>query len=103
MRFDAGETAVASTGTAVALSATGGIDANDRIIWAQFKADPDNSNDAYVGVSDVSVTHGFVLEASDSIGLALNPGKYGGTIPAGDIYFDVTTNGEKVSWAILFK
>ena len=109
MRFDAGETAVASGGTAIALSADGGIDANDQIIWAQFKADPGNSNNAYVGVADVSATHGFVLQAADKIGLVLDPGKYVGTtpdvvtIPAGKIYFDVTTDGEKVSWAILFK
>ena len=92
MRFDAGHTDVPNNGTRVLLSADAGIN-----------ADPDNSNDACVGIVDVSATHGFVLEASDSVGLVLDPGKYGGTIKAGVIYFDVTTNGDDISWAILFE
>jgi hypothetical protein len=103
VRLDCGHTDVPTNGTRVLLSADAGIVAEDRILWAQFKADPDNTNDAYVGISDVSATHGFVLEASDKVGLVLDPGKYGGTIKAGVIYFDVTTNGEDITWAILFE
>lgn len=103
VRLDCGHIDVPSAGTAIALSSDGGIDADDRILWAQFKADPDNGNDAYVGISDVSATHGHVLEPTDQLGLILDPKKYGGSIRAGDIYFDVTTSGEDVTFAILFE
>jgi len=101
MRFLAGQTDVATAGTAVALSSDGDITPSDQILWAQFKADPDNTTDVYVGVADVSASDGFSLENTDATGLIIDPGKYEQTIAAEVIYFDATTNGENVCWVLL--
>jgi hypothetical protein len=99
--FDAGHTDVASAGTRVALSADGGLHANYRIVWGQFKGDNDNSGDAFVGIADVSATHGWTLENNDDTGLTL-PIPEGSSIRLGDIYFDAASDGDDVEWAILY-
>ena len=99
--FDSGTTDVSSAGTRVALSADGGHNAVDRIYWARFRGDPGNSGTVYVGVGDVSATHGWSLENNDDVGLEL-PIPNGASIPLGDINFDAATNGDDVEWAILY-
>lgn len=106
MRFDAGHTDISTAGTRVKLSVDGGINDNDRILWARFKADPGNSGIAYVGIGDVKGTatiHGFDLENNDDVGLELDFRKYNGSILASQVYFDVATNGDNVAWAIIFE
>lgn len=100
--FDAGHTDVASAGTRVALSADGGLHAEYRIVWAQFKGDPANSGIVSVGIGDVSATHGWELENSDDVGLIL-PIPQGGSIRLGDINFDAASSGDDVVWAILYQ
>ena len=77
--------------------------ATDRVLWAQFKGVPGNSGIAYVGISDVSATQGWPLENDDTVGLALDFRAYGGSVAAGDIYFDVATNGDDVAWALILE
>jgi len=101
MIFDSGTTDVATAGTRVALSADGGLNASMRILWAQFKGVPGNTGIVYVGIGDVSATHGWSLSNDDDVGLILNPGAYGGSISLGDINFDAATNGDDVEWALL--
>ena len=101
IQFDAGHTDIPSAGTRVALSTDAGLHGEYRIIWAQFKGDNDNSGDCWVGIADVSATHGWTLEVDDDVGLVL-PIPAGGSISLGDIYFDAATNGNDVEWAILY-
>jgi len=103
MRFDAGMTDVPTAGTAVALSSDAGLDAEERILWAQFKGKTGNTGTVFVGIADVSATHGWSLANDDDIGLTLNPGEHGGSIKLGDINFDAATNGDDVEWALLLK
>jgi len=100
--FDAGLTDVPTAGTRVALSTDGGLHADYRVLWARFRGRPGNTGVAYVGISDVSASHGWSLENNDDTGLEL-PIPQGSSIPLGDIYFDVATNGDDVEWAILYQ
>ena len=101
MNFRAGSVAVATSGSPEKLSSASGIVKNDRVLWGQFKAWSENTNDVFVGDSGISTTDGFALENDDDVGLIINPGELGGSIEACSIYFDVTTNGEKVEFAVL--
>ena len=103
MRMDIGATNVSTAGTAVQLSSDGGINATDRVLWARFKAVPGNSGIAYVGISDVSATQGWPLENDDVVGLTIDFGSMGGSVSAGDIYFDVATNNDDVAWALIIE
>jgi len=103
MRVDIGSTNVSTAGTRVQLSSDAGINANDRVLWAHFKASPGNSGIAYVGISDVSATHGWALENNDDIGLTIDLGAFGGSIFASEIYFDVATNNDDVLWALVLE
>lgn len=100
--FDAGHTDIPTAGTRVALSTDSGLHADMRVVWAQFKGDNDNTGDCWVGLSDVTSTHGWTLENNDDVGLIL-PIPTGGSIALGTIYFDAATNGDDVEWAILYQ
>lgn len=103
MRMDVGATNVSTAGTAVQLSSDGGINATDRVLWARFKGVPGNSGIAYVGIADVSATQGWPLENDDVVGLTIDFGSMGGSVSAGDIYFDVATNNDDVAWALIIE
>lgn len=64
---------------------------------------PGNSGIAYVGIADVAATQGWPLENNDDIGLTLNFREFDGSITAGDIYFDVATNGDDIAWALILE
>jgi hypothetical protein len=99
---DMGHTDVPSAGTRVALSTDGGLHADMRVVWAHFKGDNDNTGDVFVGIADVSATHGWTLENNDDVGLVL-PIPAGSSIALGTIYFDAATNGDDVEWALLIQ
>lgn len=105
MRLDVGMTDVPTAGTRVALSAAldDALDAEDRILWAHFKGKTGNTGTVFVGIGDVSATHGWSLANDDDIGVTFNPGEYDGSIKLGDINFDAATNGDDVEWALLLK
>ena len=46
---------------------------------------------------------GWPLENNDDIGLTMDFGILGGTVQAGDIYFDVATNNDDVAWALIIE
>jgi len=102
LSLDIGQTNVATSGTRVQLSSDGGLHGNERIVWAQFKGKPGNTGIVYVGVADVTTSHGWSLSNDDDIGIMLTPGLYGGSILASDIWFDAATNNDDVEWAIIW-
>ena len=105
MKLRAGRITVSSTGTRVRWTSEADIDDNMVCIWAKFKADPDNTNDAMVGVADVSVDIGWTLENNDPRGIELPiraiDGK--GSIDPSTVWFDATTNGEKIDYIAFFE
>lgn len=105
MKLDGGTSNVATAGTRVQLSSDAGINVTDRIIWAKFTPREGNTGEVYVGISDVSATHGVELDPGGANKqkdeLVLNPGAQGGSIPASSIYFDADTDDNKVDWALL--
>ena len=103
MRFDAGWTDVPTASTRVRLSADAGIVATARVLWARFKGSPGNAGTVYVGVADVSASHGWPLENNDDVGIELPIRDLGGSIPAGDIWFDAANNGDDVAWALVIQ
>ena len=103
MRLDIGNTDVPTAGTRVQLSSDGELNADDRVLWARFKGLPTNTGTVYVGIDDVSATHGWPLEKTDTVGLLLPFRDYQGAIKAGDIYFDAGTNGDDVNWALILE
>ena len=94
MIFDAGTTAVATSGTEVQISNT-----TNKVRWIQLKALAANSGIAYVGVSDVTTTNGYELSAGNT--LELNFGEQGGTVAFSTFYLDVASSGDKVSWVVI--
>lgn len=107
MRFDAGSIDIPAAGTRVRWSTDGGLNALDRFLWAKFTPREGNTGEVYVGIADVSATHGVELDPSGS-NLAkgefvVEPGKFGGSIAVGDVYFDTDTNGNDIDWAVLLK
>ena len=105
LQVDMGSTNVGTAGTPVALSSDGGHNAADRIYWARFKPASANSGSCFVGLSNVSSTHGWSIRApaagreDDQLELPIPPG---GSVRLGDIFFDVATDNEDVDWAILY-
>jgi len=102
--FDAGTTNIPTAGTAVALSADGGLHADYRVVWAKFRDAPANTGIVKVGIADVSSTgtlHGWSME-NDKDPFEL-PIPAGGSIALGTIYFDAATDDDKVEWAILYQ
>ena len=94
MIFDAGTTAVATSGTEVQISNT-----TNKVRWIQLKALAANSGISYVGVSDVTTTNGYELSAGNT--LELNFGEHGGTVAFSTFYVDVASSGDKVSWVVI--
>ena len=94
MIFDAGTTAVATSGTEVQISNT-----TNKVRWIQLKALAANSGISYVGVSDVTTTNGYELSAGNT--LELNFGEQGGTVAFSTFYVDVASSGDKVSWVVI--
>lgn len=85
-RFLSGEKTVTATGTAEALG-TGLYKAVSIIAKAA------NTNQVYVGGSDVATTTNDGLDANDSLNLSDGRG-----LNLADIYIDVDTNGEGVDF-----
>ena len=96
MRVDVGVTNVPSAGTGVQL-----LNVTNRVKWAKFKALKDNSGDVYLGVSDVSASIGYELDATNEI--ELNFGEFGGSVPANVFYVDAATNNNKVAWVMILE
>ena len=99
MNFIHGTVTVAAAGTAVRVTT-----ATTPVKWVRFKADPDNTTDAYVGLSVVDSTTGFPLSATgvdEMENLVLDPGKYDGVLDLKDFWCDAVTNGEKVRYAAI--
>jgi len=82
-----GQKTVATAGTAESLGAS------TTIRSITIKALANNSNNVYIGDSSVSSSNGFVLDAGDTISLDIDN--------LADIYIDVDTNGEGVSFIYL--
>jgi len=114
MRWIAGRLDIPTAGSAVRLSAYTGLDVEDRILWGKFRGVNGNVGNVWMGDSTVSTTDGWELEQypvtanrEDSF-IEIEPGKYKingipGSIPVGDIFFDVLTNGDDVEWVLLLQ
>ena len=87
-KFIAGEKAVTTSGTEVALAATGTY--SSVVIIAKAA----NTNQIYVGGSDVTTSTNDGLDAGDSLTIAPR----GGGIVLSDIYIDADTDGEGVDF-----
>ena len=96
MRLDQGTTTVSSAGTAVQV-----LNVTNRVKYAKFKALGANSGMAYVGVSDVSSSLGYELDAGNEI--ELNFGVFGGSVSANIFYVDAGTNSDKVCWVMILE
>lgn len=99
MRLDIGTTIISTAGTEVRLSTDGGISATDRILSAMFSPREGNTGKVYVGIADVTSSHGKEM----GMGFSINPGALGGTVPAGDIYFDAANSSDRVDWVIFIE
>ena len=105
MKLFAGRITIASAGTRIQWTSEADIDDNMVCIWAQFRGDPDNTNDVFVGIADVSASIGWSLEASDPFGIELPIRKIDkkGSIDPSTVWFDSTTSGEKVDYVAFFE
>ena len=107
MRIHVGTMNVPTAGTRVQLSSHTGIKATDRVLWLHFSPREDNTGEIFVGMSDVSSTQGFELDPGGANKqkdkLIMDFRGVGGSVPAGDIWFDADTNANKVDFALIFE
>ena len=96
MKLDAGSTDVPTAGTRRQISNT-----TDRVLWIQAKANPGNTGNVALGVSDVSMTNGWTLEKTDTVGLKLD--FRGESIAFSELYVDAATNGDDLDWVVLIE
>jgi hypothetical protein len=105
VKFLAGTLDIPTAATKVRLSSESTLNHTDRVLWARFNSREGNTGEVYVGDTNVSATNGVELEPEGAEGdksvLEIPAGLYGGSIPAGDIYFDTDTNGNDIDWALL--
>lgn len=104
MRFVAGSIVITTSGTELPLSTHSGINAADRVlsIIARNSVRNTSGNNVFMGINGMSVTDGWAMlpnEASPPV----NFRDYGGSVAAGDIYFDVTTNGDDVDFLVILE
>jgi hypothetical protein len=98
VRFDSDIVDVASAGTAVRIRNT-----RDKIAWIKFTAPTANSGLAYVGLSDVSATNGYVLGASGGVDATLEIDFRPGSIQADLLWIDAASSGDDVAYAAIFE
>lgn len=92
-----GNKTVTASGTGEPLVAS-----STRATWLFVKAKLTNTNDVYFGDSgvDVSTSNQVILDAGESVTIALPPGSRL-HIDLADFYIDVDTNGEGVDFLYL--
>ena len=94
MRILGAVTDIPFAGTRVQLS-----NSADRVYWIKVKAHPSNTGNIIFGDSSVSATAGFVLTATDTVGveLDLRPG----SVAMSTFWADTATNGNDIVWLVL--
>jgi len=80
-----GQETVAAAGTAEALKTT-----KTEVLAVIIKALPGNTDDVYIGDSDVSSANGLVLSPGDPVAIPIDD--------LAKVFVDVDVNGEGVSW-----
>jgi len=102
-----GTTDIPSAGTRVKLSADGGINASDKISYMKCWPREGNSGEVYVGIGDVSATHGIELDPGASGRpkdmIEFDFKKMGVRISAEEINFDADNNGSDIDWFIVIE
>jgi len=103
MRLAIGSTDIATAGSEIQLSADAQVGTVAKVLWARFKSHPGNTGNVAVGVASMSMTDGWVMANTDSVGLELDFRKYGGSVLASSIWMDAATNNDDVDWALILE
>lgn len=90
-RLISGEKTVASAGTAAAL-----VSASQKATWLRIIAKAGNTNQVYVGGSDIAATTNDGLDAGEELVI-----EHTIAFDLADVYLDVDTNGEGVDFYAL--
>ena len=102
-----GTTDIPTAGTRVRLSADAGINASDKLSYLMCWPREGNTGEVYVGIGDVSATHGIELDPGASGRpkdmIELDFGKMGVRPTADEISFDADTNGNDIDWFIVIE
>ena len=94
MDWDAGYVDVPSAGTAVRVNNT-----PQKVLWIRFKAE---TGTIYVGKSDVSSTNGWPVTTAANVDLTFDYGAQGGSVKMDTFYVDAASNGDNVSYAVIY-
>ena len=97
MRVDFGTTDIPTAGTRVQVSTL-----KDKVLWIRFAMRDGNTNEVYVGVSDVASNNGWEL-STNKRELELNFRQFGGSISFDRFYVDSDNNGNDVDWAVVLE
>lgn len=101
MRFVSGTITITTSGTELPLSTHSAINAKSKVLSLIIRSTPANASNVFMGINGMSTTDGGTIKPSE-YSPAINFREIGGSVEAGDIYFDVTTSGEKVDfWAVI--
>ena len=97
MRVDFGTTDIPTAGTRVQVSTL-----KQQVLWIRFAMRDGNTNEVYVGVSDVAANNGWEL-STNKRELELNFRQFGGSVPFNKFFVDSDTNGNDVDWAVVLE
>ncbi len=98
MRLDVGSTDIPTAGSAVRI-----LNEPTNIVLIQVQARPGNTANVYVGMSDVSATHGWTLAPKDQTIIDFDPQGKGTSIQVDELWADTDTNGNDIDWILIFK
>lgn len=97
MRVDFGTIDISSAGSRVQVSAL-----KEKVLWIRFAMRDANTNEVYVGISDVSATNGWEL-SSNKRELELNFRQFGGSVSFDKFYVDSDNSGNDVDFAVILE
>ena len=97
MRVDFGTVDIPTAGTRVRVSTL-----KEKVLWIRFAMRDANTNEVYVGISDVSATNGWEL-STNKRELELNFRELGGSVLFDKFYVDSDTNGNDVDFAVILE
>jgi hypothetical protein len=97
MRVDFGTTDIPTAGERAQISTL-----VEQVLWIRFAMRDANTNEVYVGISDVSATNGWEL-STNKRELELNFQQLGGSVTFNRFYVDSDASGNDVDWVVVLK
>ena len=97
MRVDFSTVDIPTAGTRVQVSTL-----KEKVLWIRFAMRDANTNEVYVGISDVSATNGWEL-STNKRELELDFRQFGGSVLFDKFYVATDNNGNDVDFVVILE